>query len=86
MFRHGGVLRLHSTAAALSSATLRRRRLRCAARRRDSDVPLCGSAGAAVRRTRRGALALWKNDHGSAKGSVYCPARASSDLRKGWKS
>ena len=80
MFRHGGALRLRSTAAALSSATLRRRRLRCAARRDDSDVPLCGSAGAAVRRTRRGALALWKKTNGSAKGSVIALHARHSDF------
>ena len=42
---------------------------------------LCvGSAGAAVRRTRRGALALWKKTNGSAKGSVIALHARHSDF------
>ena len=51
-----------------------------ARRRDDSDVPLCGGAGAAVRRTRRGALALWKKTNGSAKGSVIALHARHSDF------
>ena len=45
--------------------------------RRDSDG---SSAGAAVRRTRRGALALWKKTNGSAKGSVIALHARHSDF------